>query len=67
MISVKESVHKPSVADLTAADLKRLAIRIEDDSDVVTIKTSSADIDKIVDALMKDAEGIEIQAEGKAA
>lgn len=57
LIVVKESVHKPSVADLTAADQKRLAIRVEADTDAVVIQPAEK-IDKIVAALLKDAEGI---------
>ena len=56
LIRVRESVHKPAVYDLTAADLKRLGVTIEADSDAVVIKPADGDIDKIVAALLKDAE-----------
>jgi hypothetical protein len=54
-----EAVHKPGVYDLTAADLKRLGIRIEDDTDMVLIKPVDSDVDKLVSALLKDAEHLE--------
>jgi hypothetical protein len=44
------------VYDLTAADLKRLGIRVTDDSDVPVIKVADSDIDKMVDALLGDFE-----------
>lgn len=56
LISVKESVHKPSVADLSAADLKRLGITITADEDAVVIKPVDTEVDKLVDALLKEAE-----------
>lgn len=56
LIRVSESVHKPAVYDLAVADLKRLGIRIEDDSDVVTIKPVDKEVDKLVDALLKSAQ-----------
>lgn len=59
LIRVRESVHKPAVYDLTAADLKRLGITLEADSDAVTIKPADGEIDRIVAALLKDAAGIE--------
>ncbi|MDT8383026.1 MAG: hypothetical protein RRB22_01275 [Gammaproteobacteria bacterium] len=56
MITVKESVHKPSVSDLTAADLKRLGISITADEDIVTIKPVDDEVDKLVNALLAEAE-----------
>ena len=54
LIRVKESVAKSAVYDLSAADLKRLGIRIEGDGDVVTIKDAAGDLDKWLDALLAD-------------
>ncbi len=53
LIRRTEAVHKPGVYDLIAADLKRLGITIEDDTDEVVIKPVGSDIDKLVDALLK--------------
>jgi len=54
LIRVKESVHKPGVYDLVAGDLKRLGIRIEGDGDEVLIKGALSDLDKWLEALLKD-------------
>ncbi|MDH5785354.1 MAG: hypothetical protein OEZ16_07065 [Chromatiales bacterium] len=56
MINVKESVYKPSVADLTVTDLKRLGITLTDDEDVVMIKPVDTEVDKLVNALLKEVE-----------
>jgi hypothetical protein len=56
LISVKESVHKPSVADLIAADLKRLGISITADDAAVVIKPVDGEVDKLVNALLEEAE-----------
>lgn len=53
LVRRRESVHKPGVYDLTAGDLKRLGIAIEDDTDEVVIKPVDGDLDKLVDALLK--------------
>lgn len=54
LIRVKESVHKPAVYDLAASDLKRLGIRVEGDGDEVVIKDAAGEVDKLVEALLKD-------------
>jgi hypothetical protein len=59
LVRQTESVHKPGVYDLIAADLKRLGIRIEDDTDAIVIKPVDSDIDKLVAALLKDTEQLE--------
>lgn len=66
LIRVRESVHKPAVYDLTAADLKRLGIRITDDGDAVVIKPVDSEIDKLVSALLDEAAAVE-QPQEKAA
>ncbi len=58
LIRVQESVHKPAVYDLVAADLKRLGIKIEDDEDKPVVKSADTDIDKLVDALMAEDDGV---------
>lgn len=45
---------KEALAQLPAADLKRLGIAVVADSDEVVIKDASGEIDKIVEALLKD-------------
>lgn len=56
LIRVTESVHKPSVYDLTAADLKRIGIRVVDDGDEPVIKSTDGEIDKLVAALLAKQE-----------
>jgi arsenate reductase-like glutaredoxin family protein len=55
LIRVKESVHKPAVYDLTAGDLKRLGIQIEGDGDEVLIRSAAGEVDKLIEALLKEA------------
>ena len=54
LIRRAEKVHKPGVYDLTAADLKRLGIQIEADSDAPFIKDIEVPIDKLVAGLMDE-------------
>jgi hypothetical protein len=56
LIRVRESVDRHAVADLTAADLKRLDIRIEASGDAVVIRPVDGEVDKVVDALLRDLE-----------
>lgn len=59
LIRVREAVHKPAVYDLIAADLKRLGIRVTDDTDAVVIKPTDDAVDKIVATLLDEATGQE--------
>ena len=54
LIRIKESVVKEAVNDLTAADLKRLGIRLTQDTDEPVINAARTDLDKLVDALLED-------------
>lgn len=54
LIRRRESVHKPAVYDLTAGDLKRLGIRIEDACDQVVVKDTTGDLDRAVEALLAE-------------
>jgi phage host-nuclease inhibitor protein Gam len=56
LIRTRESVHKPAVYDLAVADLKRLGITITDDEEIVIIKPVDTEVDKLVDALLREAE-----------
>lgn len=53
LITIIEKVHKPGVADLTAVDLKRLAIRIEGGSDKAFVKSMDNDLKKLIALLLK--------------
>ena len=57
LIRRAEKVHKPGVFDLSAADLKRLGIKIEDDTDAPFIKDIEVPIDKLVAGLMDEFQG----------
>ena len=54
LVRIEESVHKPAVYDLTAADLKRLGIQIVGDGDGIVIKDTTSDVDELVELLLKD-------------
>lgn len=56
LIRTRESVHKPAVYDLTVTDLKRLGITVTDDADAVIIKPVDTEVDKLVNALLAEAE-----------
>lgn len=62
LIAVSERVDKRAVAELTDADLKRLRIRVEPGEETIVIKPASSAVDRIVAALLKDAERIEEDA-----
>lgn len=56
LVRVKESVYKQAVYDLKAADIKRLGIRITADCDAVVIKSVDSEVDKLISALLAEAE-----------
>lgn len=62
LIRTQESVHKQAVYDLSVEDLKRLGISITNDSDRVVVKVADSDIEKLVDALLKDEEAGRVAA-----
>lgn len=55
LIIVRETPNKKTIAQLSAADLKRLAITIEDSDDQVVIRAVDSDVYKIVTALLAEA------------
>lgn len=62
LIRVRESVDRNAVADLTEADLRRIGIRVVAGQDQVLIKPTDTEVDKLVDALLRDAERLEEEA-----
>lgn len=62
LISVTERVDKNAVGTLAANDLKRLGIQITADTDEPFIKPVDSDVDKLVNALLADIEGIDQDA-----
>lgn len=63
LIRTKEEPVKKALANLTVAELKRLGCEVEDAADQVVIKPTDSSVDKLVDALLKDAERIEGEAQ----
>lgn len=54
LIQTKEKPIAKAIQDLDAADLKRLGITVEDTGDMVLIKPVDGDVDKLVNALLKE-------------
>ncbi len=55
LIITKEAPNKKALAELPAADLKRLGITIEDTGDQIIVRAVDTDVDKIVTALLAEA------------
>ena len=54
LIKVSERPLKSALAQLTAAELKRIGVAVGETGDKVLIKPADGDIDKFVDALLKE-------------
>lgn len=55
LIATAEKPAKDALAQLTAAELKRIGVSVTDASDQVVIKPTDSETDKLVDALLKGA------------
>ena len=55
LIATSEKPAKEALAQLTAAELKKLGISVTEGGDAVFIKPADSAVDKMVDALLKDA------------
>ena len=55
LIATAERPAKDALAQLTAAELKKLGISVTDGGDAVFIKPADSAVDKMVDALLRDA------------
>ena len=55
LIATSEKPVKEALANLSAAELKKLGISVTDGGDAVFIKPADSAVDKMVDALLKDA------------
>lgn len=62
LIRRRESLDKNAAYDLTAGDLKRLGIEVAADTDQVVIRPADGEVDKLVNALLREAETIEAAA-----
>lgn len=54
LVKTTEKPVKDALQQLSAAELKRLGITVEDTGDVVLIKDTASDVDKLVTALLKE-------------
>jgi phage host-nuclease inhibitor protein Gam len=54
-VRVKESLVKDALANLPADVLKKIGVEIRDAGDEVFIKPADSEVDKLVDALLKEA------------
>ena len=55
LIAVKETPAKDALANLSAADLRRIGCTLVQTDDSVVIKPTDSEVDKMVEALLKDA------------
>jgi hypothetical protein len=56
LIKTTEKLVKAALQRLPAADLKRIGVTVGDTGDVVVIKSTDSEIDKLVEALLKGDE-----------
>lgn len=56
LIVVKERVNKAALKDLPVADLKRIGCGVEEAGDEIVIRSTDSQVDRIVEALLKDTE-----------
>lgn len=61
LIKTTEKPIKDALANLPASDLKRIGVTVQETSDQVVIKSTDSEIDKFVDALLKEDELKEAQ------
>jgi hypothetical protein len=56
LIKTTEKPIRDTLQGLTAAELKRIGVTVDETGDVVVIKSTDSEIDKFVEALLKDEE-----------
>lgn len=61
LINTKETLAKSDLAKLPASDLKRLGLELAGTGDQVVIQMTDAEIQKLVDALLGEAENQEVE------
>lgn len=59
LIKVTETPVRKAVAQLSTRELKRIGARVEETGDAVIIKPVDSDVDKLVDALLDEADELE--------
>jgi len=56
LVSVKETPLKGGLQQLSGAELKKIGVQIEADVDQVVVKSTDTEVDKLVNALISEAE-----------
>ena len=59
LIVTRETPVKKALATLSVAELKKIGARVEESGDQVVIRATDTEVDKLVAALLRDAEKIE--------
>lgn len=59
LIRTTETPNKTTLAEVSAKDLKRIGVKVTNDQDVVLIKPADSNVDKLVDALLKENDELE--------
>lgn len=62
LIRTEELPHKPALTQLSVADLRRVGCTVVETDDRVVITAVDSEVDKMVDALLKDALAEEVSA-----
>lgn len=55
LIRVEEVPHKPALAQLSVADLKRVGCSVVETGDEIVVKAVDSEVDKMVETLLRDA------------
>lgn len=61
LIKITETPIRKALGNLSVAELKRIGVTVEETGDQVVIKPADSDVDKLVNALLADAERIEAE------
>ena len=56
LVSTRETPLKSGLQQLTGAELKKIGVELEADTDAVVVRSTDSDVDKIVNALLDEAE-----------
>lgn len=59
LIKKIEKPIKKALANLSVADLKKIGVTVEETGDVIVIRPTDSEVDKLVEALLKDNEEAE--------
>lgn len=62
LVRVTEAPVKKALGNLSTAELKRIGCTVEETDDQIVIKPVDGNVDKLVSALLKEAEGMEVAA-----